>query len=256
MCFDEDSRPPIPPIAGAAVDGKRITLQSADGTDFLAFAAQPAQPNGAGMIILPDVRGLYSFYEELALRFAEAGVAALTIDYFGRTAGTAPRPAGFDHSPHIARVEWAGLRADIGAARREIGSWPGVRGIFSVGFCFGGRLSLLLASEAELEMAGVIGFYGWPVGEARGGVPAPIDRVGEVRAPILAIFGGADEGLPASVVESYRSALERAGAPHEVVTYPGAPHSFFDRKAADYAAESTDAWRRVLDFVKANTPPA
>jgi carboxymethylenebutenolidase len=124
-----------------------------------------------------------------------------------------------------------------------------------VGFCFGGRLSLLLASEAELAMAGVIGFYGWPVGESRGGSPAPIDRVSANGAPILALFGGADEGLPASVVESYRSALAGAGAPHEVITYPGAPHSFFDRKAADYAADSADAWRRVLDFVHANTPP-
>lgn len=256
MCFDEDSHPPIPPIAGAAVDGKRITLQSADGTDFAAFAAQPAQPTGAAMIVLPDVRGLFMFYEELALRFAEAGVAALAIDYFGRTAGTAPQTAGFDYNPHISQVTWRGLRADIGAARREIGSWPGVRGVFSVGFCFGGRLSLLLASEKELAMAGAIGFYGWPVGESRGGVPVPIDRVAASGAPILAIFGGADEGLPADVVESYRSALAGASAPHEVITYPGAPHSFFDRKADAYAADSADAWQRVLEFVQANKPTA
>jgi carboxymethylenebutenolidase len=256
MCFDEDSHPPIPRIAGAAVDGGRITLRSADGTDFAAFAAQPAQPSGAAMIVLPDVRGLFRFYEELALRFAEAGIAAIAIDYFGRTAGTAPQPAGFDYNPHISQVTWEGARADIAAARREIESWPGVRGIFSVGFCFGGRLSMLLASEEELAMAGVIGFYGWPVGESRGGVPAPIDRVSAKGAPILAIFGGADEGLPASVVESYRSALAGAGAPHEVITYAGAPHSFFDRKAADYAADSADAWKRVLEFVAANTPAA
>jgi carboxymethylenebutenolidase len=256
MCFDEDSRPPIPPIAGAAVDGKRITLHSADGTDFAAFAAHPAQPSGAAMLILPDVRGLFTFYEELALRFAEAGIAALTIDYFGRTAGTEPRPQGFDHNPHIAQVTWQGLRADIAAARREIETWPGVRGVFSVGFCFGGRLSLLLASEAELAMAGVVAFYGWPVGESRGGVPAPIDRVSANGAPILALFGGADDGLPASVVDSYRSALAGTGAAHEVVTYPGAPHSFFDRKAEQFAADSADAWQRVLEFVKANTPAA
>ena len=206
------------------------------------------------MIVLPDVRGLFTFYEELALRFAEAGVAALAIDYFGRTAGSAPRPGGFDYNPHISQVTWQGVRADIGAARREIETWPGVRGVFSVGFCFGGRLSLLLASEPELAMAVVVGFYGWPVGQSRGGVPAPIDRVSANGAPILALFGGADEGLPANVVESYRSALAGVGAPHEVITYPGAPHSFFDRKADDYAADSADAWRRVLDFVKAKTP--
>ncbi|MEO8625071.1 MAG: dienelactone hydrolase family protein [Candidatus Limnocylindrales bacterium] len=255
MCFDEDSHPPIRPIAGAAVDGRPITLHAADGTDFAAFAAQPAQPNGAGMIILPDVRGLFTFYEELALRFAETGVAALAIDYFGRTAGTDPRPPGFDHSPHIGEVTWSGLRSDIVAARREIGGWSGVRGVFSVGFCFGGRLSMLLASEEELAMAGDIGFYGWPTGEARGGVPAPIDHVAANGAPILAIFGGADQGINAQVVESYRAALAGAGAPHEVITYKGAPHSFFDRKAEEFAADSADAWKRVLEFVHANTRP-
>jgi carboxymethylenebutenolidase len=196
---------------------------------------------------------LFTFYEELALRFAEAGVAALAIDYFGRTAGTAPRPAGFDHSPHIGQVSWHGLHADIVAARREIGQWPGVRGVFSVGFCFGGRLSLLLASEEELAMAGVVGFYGWPVGD-KAGVPAPIDRVAADGAPILALFGGADQGLPPNVVEAYRAALAGAGAPHEVISYPDAPHSFFDRKANEYAAESADAWERILGFVHANTP--
>ncbi|MDL2335770.1 MAG: dienelactone hydrolase family protein [Chloroflexota bacterium] len=254
MCFDEDSHPPIPPIAGAAVDGKRITLRTADGTDFAAFAAQPAQPNGGGMIILPDVRGLFTFYEELALRFAEAGIGALAIDYFGRTAGTAPREAGFDYNPHLSQVMWQGLRADIVAARRLIGGWAGVRGVFSVGFCFGGRLSMLLASEDELAMAGDIGFYGWPTGEARGGVPAPIDRVSANASPILAIFGGADQGINAQVVESYRAALAGAGAPHEVITYKDAPHSFFDRKADEFAADSADAWKRALDFVRANTP--
>jgi carboxymethylenebutenolidase len=236
------------------VDGKRITLHSADGTDFAAYAAQPAQPSGAGMIILPDVRGLYTFYEELALRFAEAGIAALAIDYFGRTAGTAPRPEGFDYQPHIGQVTWTGLHADISAARREIGHWDGVRGVFSVGFCFGGRLSMLLASDDELAMAGDIGFYGWPSGEARGGVPAPIDRVSANAAPILALFGGADRGITAAIVEGYRTALAGAGAPHEVITYKDAPHSFFDRNATEYAADSADAWKRVLAFVKANTP--
>ena len=256
MCFDLDSHPPIPPIAGAAVDGTRITLHSADGTDFAAFAAQPARPPGAGMLILPDVRGLFTFYEELALRFAEAGVAALAIDYFGRTAGAGKRAEGFDHNKHIGQVTWSGLRDDIFAARREIDGWPGVRGVFSVGFCFGGRLSLLLASEEGLAMAGVVGFYGLPVGEARGGIPAPIDRVAANGALILALFGGADPGIPADVVASYRTALAGAGAIHEVVTYRDAPHSFFDRKAADFAADSADAWKRVLAFVQANTPAA
>ncbi len=66
---------------------------------------------------------------------------------------------------------------------------------------------------------------------------------------MLGLFGGADEGITADVVATYEAALEAAGAPHELITYPGAPHSFFDRRQTDFAAASEDAWRRILDFV-------
>ena len=89
MCFDLDSSPPIPVIRGAAVSHEELTLQAADGNTFAAFAASPDGPADVGVVILPDVRGLHPFYEELALRFAERGIDALAIDWFGRTAGVA-----------------------------------------------------------------------------------------------------------------------------------------------------------------------
>src|SRR6266487_1284202 len=93
MCFDLDSLPPVPRIAGAAVSHNDIELEAADGNRFAAFEATPEEPNGIGIVILPDVRGLYRFYEEVALRFAERGFDAVAIDYFGRTAGAAKRGA-------------------------------------------------------------------------------------------------------------------------------------------------------------------
>ena len=96
MCFDPDSRPPIPPIAGGALDAREIELVSADGTRFAAYQAHAAEPTGAGIVILPDVRGLHAYYRELALRFAEHGVDAIAIDYFGRTAGIGERGTDFD----------------------------------------------------------------------------------------------------------------------------------------------------------------
>jgi carboxymethylenebutenolidase len=256
MCFDHDSRPPIAPIAGGAVEGARATVRSADGTELAVFRAAPEQPTGAGMLVLPDVRGLHRYYEELALRFAEAGIDAIAVDYFGRTAGPGPRATDFDHAPHIAQVGYDALMADISAAAAELRGRAAVRALFSVGFCFGGRLSFVCATRPELELAGAIGFYGWPIGEGRGGVPAPADLAGEMRAPVLALFGGADPGIPPEAVEEFDSALSRAGVEHETVTFDGAPHSFFDRKAADYADASADAWQRVLDFVRRHTPPA
>jgi carboxymethylenebutenolidase len=256
MCFELDSRPPIPPIAGAAVDGRRIELTSADGTAFAAFAADPVAANGAGMLILPDVRGLHPYYEELALRCAEAGVAALAIDYFGRTAGTDPRPADFEHMAHVRQTTFANLVADAAAGATELRRREQVRALFSVGFCYGGRLSFLAATRPELALAGAIGFYGWPgSGEFHAGMPSPTDVAGSMKCPLLALFGAADQGIPADAVEKFRVALEAAGVEHEVISYPGAPHGFFDKKAAEFADASADSWRRVMDFVGGLTPP-
>ena len=253
MCFDSDSRPPIPPVAGAAVGHERLTLTANDGNRFAAFEARASAEDAprAAMLILPDVRGLHRYYEELALRFAEAGIDALAIDYFGRTASSSERGEGFDYVAHVAHTSYAGLRADVAAGADRLRDGR-ARALFSVGFCFGGRLALLTPTMPELDLAGAVGFYGWPVGASRGDVPTPADRAGQNRAPVLAIFGGADAGIPAEAVGAYETALASAGSAHEIVTYPGAPHSFFDRKQAEHADASADAWRRVLDFVAAN----
>jgi carboxymethylenebutenolidase len=100
MCFDLDSRPPIRPIAGGALDTERRVLIAADGTRVAAFVARASAPTGAGVVILPDVRGLHPYYEELALRFAEHGIDALAIDWFGRTAGLTARGDDFEYDPH------------------------------------------------------------------------------------------------------------------------------------------------------------
>ena len=258
MCFDLDSRPPIAPIAGGAIDSEEIVLRAGDGGRFAGLLARAEKPTGASIIVLPDVRGLHPYYEELALRFAEVGVDALAIDYFGRTAGIGirERPTDFDFMSHVGETRFSNLSWDVQAAAEKLrGLGPGRgRAVFSIGFCFGGRLAFL-ANTLGLGLAGAIGFYGWPVG-ARGDIPAPADSTGLMTAPVLAIFGGADRGIPADAVETFEDALAATGIPHEVVSYPGAPHSFFDRKADEFADTSTDAWERVLSFVRTNTPDA
>lgn len=257
MCFDLDSRPPIQPIAGGSLDSGEVTLTSRDGTPFSAFHARAAEPTGAGIVVIPDVRGLHAYYEDLALRFAEHGVDAVTVDLYARTAGLGRRGADFDFGAHVPETRIETIRDDVAAAVAHLRSPDGatVRSMFTVGFCFGGRISLL-ANTFGLDLAGVIGFYGWPTGPYRNGMPAPADVAGEMRAPVLALFGGADEKIPPADVGSFEAALATAGVAHEVVTYPDAPHSFFDRKADRFADESADAWQRVLGFVRSNTAGA
>ena len=79
MCVDDDSFPPIPPISGGAAGSRALHLTSSDGTRFMAHAARAAKPTGAGMVVIPDVRGLHPYYKELADRFAEIGVDAVAI---------------------------------------------------------------------------------------------------------------------------------------------------------------------------------
>jgi carboxymethylenebutenolidase len=251
MCFDHDSRPPIPSIAGGALDSAEVTLTADDGNQLTAFGARAADPSGAGVLILPDVRGLHGFYEELALRFAEHGIDAVAIDYFGRTAGLGRRSIGFDHAPHIGRTTHDGLTSDLRAGLAHLRSPDGgaVRDAFTIGFCFGGRLAFYSAALG-LDLAGAIGFYGWPTGPTRNGVPAALDFVKRISSPVLAIFGEADEGIPAPSVGLFRVALEEAGVDHRIVSYPGAPHAFFDRKADEFVETSAHAWGEVLDFVR------
>ena len=256
MCFDTDSRPPIPPIAGAAVDGRRVDLIAEDGTAVMAFEARAATPSGAAMLILPDVRGLHRYYEELTLRFAEAGIDALAIDYFARTAATADRGADFDYQPHVAELRWPTLLMDVSAGMHQLREGGKTKAGFSVGFCMGGRLSFDLLTRPDLGMAGAVGFYGWPSGTHRTGTPSPMDSAGEMHGALLALFGGADQGIPPETVTAFDDALGAAGVDHEVISYPRAGHSFFDRKHDEFAAESADAWKRVLEFVARLTPPA
>jgi carboxymethylenebutenolidase len=250
VCFDLDSLPPIPLISGAAVEHRDFVLESADGNRFAAFAALPDEAAATGVVVFPDVRGLYGFYEEVALRIAERGYTAIAFDYFGRTAGVEKRGEDFDYMPHVQQTTTEGVQADAAAAIEWLRSAEGgsCQRVFSLGFCFGGRNSWLAAASGH-GLAGAIGFYGRP-SFGRDGSPGPIQRASDIAAPILALQAGADQNISAEDNAAFDTALTEAGVEHEIVTYPDAPHSFFDRKQEEFAAESEDAWNRVLAFLE------
>jgi carboxymethylenebutenolidase len=247
VCFEPDSSPPIPVISGAAVSHDQLVLEARDGNRFAAFAALPDEPARAGVVILTDVRGLYRFYEELALRFAERGYAAIAFDYFGRTAGVEKRGEDFEYMPHVQAVSPGEIQADVAAAVEWLRMRAGVDAIFTVGFCMGGRHSWLAAAAGH-GLAGAVGFYGRP-GLSQDGSPGPAQRAAQMTAPVLALQAGDDQNITAEDNAEFERALEAAGVEHEVITYDGAPHSFFDRKQEDFADASEDAWSRVLGFI-------
>jgi carboxymethylenebutenolidase len=239
MCHGADSRPPAPPRSGGVVERGTLTLTSADGTAVAAAYAAPAGEARVGVVLLPDVRGLHPYYVALAERFAEAGLPALAIDWFGRTAAlpaSGARGQDFDWRTHVPQVTAAGVDADVTAAvaylrERTRPDLP----VVPVGFCFGGSHSWRLAGS-DLDLAGTVGFYGRP--ELTGDAPA-------VR-PTLMVIAGADAATPVEDQLALAERLRAGGAAVETAVYDGAPHSFFDRAYGDWAAACGDAWRRVL----------
>lgn len=250
MCYGPHAHPPYPPVAGGAGSGLQIVLQASDGNRFGAFSATTDKPGAPGIIVLPDVRGLHGFYQELALRFAETGTHATAIDYFGRTAGIGDRSDDFEFMPHVMQTRPDTLALDVAAAIGHItsGEGGGVNSVFTVGFCFGGRASFNQAGRGH-GLAGVIGFYG-RVGEREpGDSEAPVLQAKNYECPVLGLFGGDDASIPAEDIQAFREALDTAGVKNEITVYEGAPHSFFDRGADYYKKECDDAWTRILGFI-------
>jgi len=260
MCVPHDAHPPIPAIAGAAIDTEDLVLKAADGTDFAAFAARAENPTGLGVVVMPDVRGLFTFYEELGMRFAEQGINAVTIDYFGRTAGVSKRnDPNFQFMPHVLQTRPETVAQDVRAAVDYLKSPAGgsCRSVFTVGFCFGGSSSWMQSAEGH-GLAGAIGFYGHPGRviqamvnpESAKGIRPAIERVAEMKAPILGLQAGADQMITQADTDAFKAALDKAGVPNEFKTYEGAPHSFFDRTYEEHKEASADAWERVLAFMR------
>lgn len=250
MCFETSDRPPPPPRTGHGASSKRVFVEADDGTEVAARLAATRDPSAPGVVVLPDVRGLHAYYEHLAEQFADAGVHAVAIDHFSRTAGTGYRDADFDNGPHRDEVRDEHSRMDVRAAARLLQE-TGVTSLFVLGFCKGGRAAFMQASQDGI--AGVVGFYGWPTREDEGRSPIEEARRGLVKARVLALYGGADKGISAADVAAYDKALSDGGASHESIVYRGAPHSFFDRKMTEHVDACTDAWRRVLAFMGVST---
>jgi carboxymethylenebutenolidase len=243
MCYSDAARPPLPPIGGAAADQGEITLHAADGNRFMAYFARAAKPTGAGMVVMPDVRGLHQFYKELAQRFAEAGIDAVAIDYFGRTAGLGDRSDSFEYMPHVEKTTPEGIAADTAAAMEYLKSKEGgaVKAVFTVGFCFGGSNSWN-QSALNPGLNGCIGFYGRPA--------RSLPFIDKMKAPLLLLIAGADAATPREQFIEFDRKLTEVGVPHEMHIYEGAPHSFFDRTYEQWKEACDDAWHRMLAFVK------
>ncbi|MDJ0396785.1 dienelactone hydrolase family protein [Rhodococcus sp. G-MC3] len=241
MCHSYDSRPPFAPSIGKVKEHGSMLLKSQDGTTVLAYEALPETPNGSALVILPDVRGVHAYYQDLAQRLAEAGYAAVVIDYYGRTTDDTNRDESFDFKEHLAVLESANVArdADAAAAYLKDAHPEAAVTVFSVGFCFGGSQSWRLAATST-AFAGNIGFYGQPKLVA--------DVLPELHAPLLLLLAGNDVVTGQEEFNTFATELSASGKPYELKVYDGAPHSFFDRSYDEHRGACADAWTRLLSF--------
>jgi carboxymethylenebutenolidase len=248
MCHSDESRAPEPPRKGPVGEHGNLELTATDGNRFRAYRAVPERTPNSGVVILPDVRGLHPYYEDLSLRFAEAGFATIAIDYFGRTAGLGARDDTFDWKSHFQKATPEGVAHDVRSAVEKLRADsrnPRIP-IFTVGFCFGGAYSWRQSGEGH-GLAGCIGFYGGH----------PIERAGAVipkmTAPLLMLLGGADQGTPPGEFDDFAARVRARGLEVESHTYAGAPHSYFDRSFAEHREACSDSWTRILAFTDRNS---
>ena len=238
MCHSDGSRPPAAPATLAAASDRPLELRSADGTRVLAHEARAQAPHGVGVLVLPDVRGLHEYYRRLAVRFAETGVEAVAIDWFGRTAPDDDRSEAFAFRPHVDQLTPHAVAADVAAAVEHLRGL-GVRSVFTVGFCLGGGYSWRQSADTP-DLAGCIGFYGR--------LSLVEDVVDRLQAPLLMLVAGADAHIPVADTAVLAEAA-RATVPVEHVVFDGAPHSFFDRSSSEHQRDCARAWQRIQAFL-------
>ncbi len=212
MCHSDASRPPAAEGAVPAASDRALGLTSRDGTRLLAHEGRPATPNGVGVVVMPDVRGLHEYYRQLAVRFAEIGAEAVAIDYFGRTATDDDRSEAFEFLPHVQQTTPEGVSSDVAAGVAHLRELGATR-LFTVGFCFGGGYSWRQSADTD-GLAGAIGFYGRPSVAAAVG--------GQLRARLLMLAAGADAATPVTDVTDF----------------------------ADYEQECARAWRVIEEFTR------
>jgi len=207
-----------------------------------------AKPSGSGtfpaVIVIQEWWGLDDQTKSIADRFAQEDYLAFAPDLYH---GELAQLGDGDTAMRLVQKYGPNASQDLTSLFDALKSHPNCNGkIGSVGFCFGGRMSLVLSASRPVDA--VCTFYG-------GGMQTTFDQLREnLKAPVLGFFGDADVSIPAGTVEEFDKLLDDVGVEHEVIMYPNSGHAFFrDSDPSVYIPEaSKDAWERVKKFFKKN----
>jgi len=216
-------------------------------TQLNSISGYLAKPSGSGphpaLVVIQEWWGLDQQTKNIADRFADAGYLAFSPDLYH---GELAQLGDDDRAIALVQKYAPGAPAELAQVYDALKAHPDCNGkIGSVGFCFGGRMSLMLGLQRPLNA--VCTFYG-------GGMQQIFDQLGNLHAPVLGLFGDKDQSIPVGTVEEFDKLLDQIGVEHEVVVYPHSGHAFFrDTDPEVYRPEAAkDAWERVTKFFGKN----
>jgi len=241
----------------AGLDAKEIKIATKDG-EIPGYVAMPAQgTNFPTVIVVQEIFGVHEHIQDLCRRLGKAGYLAVAPELYARQ-GDAKKYTMQEiqklMSEIVAKVPDAQVMSDLDATAEWAAKNKGDGSKLAItGFCWGGRIVWLYAAHSAKLKAGVA-WYGRVVGQASPMTPKhPIDLVKDMKAPVLGLYGGKDQGIPNDTVQMMESELKKAGKKAEIVMYPEAPHGFnADFRGTYREADAKDGWKRMLDWFKAN----
>jgi carboxymethylenebutenolidase len=226
----------------------------AAGGEMPAYRAMPAKgSNFPVVLVVHEIFGVHEYIKDICRRFAKLGHLAVAPDLYAR-AGRVDNLQNFDEIRKVVgQVGDAQVMADLDAALDWAGKNRGNTAKLGVtGFCWGGRVVWLYAAHQPKLKAGVA-WYGSLIARQPNPLQpkTPIELAAEMKAPVLGLYGEADQGIPVDSVEKMRAALKAAGKPGEIVLYPNGPHGFHADYRPSYRKEmAEDGWKRLLEWFK------
>ena len=224
------------------------------------YAAPAGKTNLPVILVIQEIFGVHEYIADTARRFAKAGYLAIAPDLYARQ-GDAAKYTEIAKlmSEVVAKVPDAQVMADLDGAVKWAGANGGnIKKAGITGFCWGGRVTWLYAQQSKNVKAGVA-WYGRLVGAPSALTPQhPLQLAGQLKAPVLGLYGGQDGGIPLTTVNQMKDAMAEAGAKgyaaakaSEFVVYPQAPHAFHADYRPSYRKEAAeDAFKQVLNWFK------
>ena len=234
------------------LDAGEIRFKTADG-EIPAYRAMPATGGPfAVVLVVQEIFGVHEHIKDVCRRLAKEGYMAIAPELYARQ-GDVSKLSMTEIMPVVAKVPDAQVMGDLDAAvayARESGRGDTNR-LAITGFCWGGRITWLYAAHNP-GLKAAVAWYGRLAGEASERTPRhPVDIAAELKAPVLGLYGGADQGIPIQTIERMRAACTAAGKTCEIIVYPGAPHAFNADYRPSYRAEpAKEGWSRMLAWFR------